>query len=398
MIILHILKKIIYDKWAIVFNSILILLSVIFMMAYFLELDSYTNYKIKLVESFKDKSFISNVSPDEINKIEEVFPTIEYDTFSHRFDGINHLEVFSGTKINVFPCRYYDGFIFHDFIEEIELISGKFFDPYTKDKVIVIDEDEAMKHFGYLNVVGESYYLEDDDEKEISFKVVGVVKNSYRKKAEKERNKEYISGHNNTIYNSIYLPINVYEDFYGLSGYLRDILIDQEFTEEEEGLLMDLLNVNEIHTFDNDKNLVIEDRNMRLLNNIVLIMIPFFAGIFGLVLYLIYLVLDSERDICLLIFLGIKKRTIVKDYFLEYLVRIILIVVPAILIGLAIGLFNLLSKSTGFIISASFVFMLLFIFLIVIPLVLSIITLIPTMIMVYAHHTRLKFERSDFNG
>ena len=110
------------------------------------------------------------------------------------------------------------------------------------------------------------------------------------------------------------------------------------------------------------------------------------------------MVLDSERDICLLIFLGIKKRTIVKDYFLEYLVRIIFIGVPAILIGLAIGLFNLLSKSTGFIISASFVFMLLFIFLIVIPLVLSIITLIPTMIMVYAHHTRLKFERSDFNG
>lgn len=380
MIILHILKKIIYDKWAIVFNSILILLSVIFMMAYFLELDSYTNYKMKLAETFKGSSYISSITDEEVGKIKENFPDITYDIFYTENDPNNRVFVHSGTSLELVPCSYYEERTYYAFMEEIELISGELFDPKDAGKYVIIDEDEAMKCYSNLNVVGSTYYLEDKDENEISLKIVGVVKNSRRKEMK----------NNDEIYNSIYLPFNIYENLYSTSN--KDLLIHKEFSAKEEEIIKDLLSIDKIQTYSNDRNSILKEKNMNFINNLILIMVPFVAGMLGMITYLIYMAMDTKAQD----YLDMKKPRAILNYFLEYLIRIIIVNLPASLIGLAIGLVTLNSKGVSFIINPIYLIMLLLIFLIVIPLIFTAIVLIPAIVMVCSCHKMI--EGSDLNG
>ena len=389
-----IMKKILHDKLSLVLNSILMFLSIAFIVYYVLFLAASYKSSIASLMQFENYTLWKGFDANVLNIRPDAITAYNYSSSTNDAD-ISAISDDSDYIISNIAYGYS--------IEKMNFIYGNGFQNLKEDEseVIIIDKFYAIEKFGYENALGETISYRIDGGDTITLTVIGIIDNDtnylYKNKNCKESNNEKSCIED--IRFNVYVKEEIFKKIYpyAIQSYIliKDVTVDEFFLIQQ--ILGNKANENAF-SYSINLGIMNEFYKYSILNNLIIILIPFITGIFGLITYLLFIISDSEREICMLKFLGIKKKSIILDYLKEIIVRILIIIIPAFIIGAMISV--IICGFNNLFLYFDWLFMLrcLIYFIFIISSLCIAIVFIPILIKIMFNTARIKFERSDFNG
>ena len=396
---ISIINKLLSDKLLLILNSFLILISSVFLLSYIVEVTANLDYKIDTINEFtiKDLSFNyrqgSEISPAIENQLINKFGKERISIVINYRKSQDIVYSFSTFENFGMVCQYKKSDFEFYYVSLNEFLYGEM---YKNDKEIIVDETYARRNFERVNVVGEKVSLTNDMDD--LYEIVGVVKandnsinnSTFVSKGDGELSQPYLKG-------SIYVTENCFQSLYGDKNYYHEFQI-YDLTEDELEYMKVLLG--DRFTLDNATK-EIERYKLEwvysLENNISLAGTVLLVGVISAIIYVVYGIYLSDREIFIKRAMGYTRKSIFFETIFEIFLRIFTATLLASVLSFIFISITLSSKGLFNYINWGLLWSLLGSFLVAIPVFGVLLSALPSYLIMRNSFRGYRYEGGDFN-